>query len=110
MADYQPRIDEHGVGWCSRKSCPQFRDGRHWVCLLITSVGGWLREGSTICEPWARDTAKDHRAMDVLRSGRISDVVIHGDGTSVFYPPRGWTEAKNPVDAILKAAGESEVK
>jgi hypothetical protein len=62
-----PRIDEHGVGWCST-SCPSYQRffdsevGYDSRCEMIKVAGP-----SGVCVWWARAAARDHAKMTRMR-------------------------------------------
>ena len=101
-----PRIDERGVGICQRE-CPHYRrtDIESEWCELTDCV---TRDG-TVCLPWARLAAKDHQAMEAVRT--LEFIALEQQGnihSGVSY--RVWLDsplcvtADDPADAILNAA------
>ncbi len=94
MADYEPRMDENGVGFCAFEDCPQY-DGKR--CRLM----GFRPDDNSICEPWAIAAARDKRAMDAMRKVLDADLSVTLSKKSL--------ECDDPADAILTAA-EQETK
>ena len=102
--DYQPRLDEHGVGWCSEE-CPAF-DGKPCGALGFHPVPGF-----EICLPWARAAARDHAAMEAIRSCDHMTVMTPGT-EAAFVAWQGkdgaCCYADDPASAILAARGATK--
>jgi hypothetical protein len=72
----KPRIDEHGVGWCSAH-CPSFIDyGPLASCRYECKVMAGCRELIfRICEPWAREMASMEAATAKARERALE--ILH---------------------------------
>ena len=96
----EPRIDEHGVGRCIDSDCPAWS-----TC----DFANWFDTGGTgICEPWARDAAKGHRAMEAMQQKNFIALERLDDDYHCWIGGPICETADNPVDAILKAAEAAE--
>ena len=96
---YQPTIDEHGVGWCS-KECSYYADDTRGERISFCRLRGTHPRNYAICEPWAIDAAKAKAAMDKLLAeggcvlGASDDWLAYVSG---YEASTGTT----PADAIL---------
>jgi hypothetical protein len=104
---FQPRIDEHGVGWCW-VNCPYYKPN----CICIFFGPGLEKHTSShkVCIPWARLAAGDKAAVDVLRNGTIYMLAGENGNHQCNYGGVLGDEYPDPVDAIRAAAKQAKEK
>lgn len=111
MNDYQPRLDEHGVGWCHPR-CPLYdiSDEEYGEQIQCDQCSG------LVCPYWAKDAARDRAAMEAIRKvGHDYGLrrLMKGDDTVwCAYTSAGACEISHddadPATAILAAKEASQ--